>query len=52
MVSAKIVDTIFIIVALGYLRFESESRPASRRYPGKERRDLREPLGCKQTIFC
>jgi hypothetical protein len=27
-------------VTLGFIRFVSESRPASRRYPGKERRDF------------
>jgi hypothetical protein len=31
-------------VALGYLRFLGESRPASRRYPGKERQEVRELL--------
>jgi hypothetical protein len=31
-------------VALSFVRFVGESRPSSRRYPGKERRDLREPL--------
>jgi len=51
-------------MALGFVRFGGESRPArwielveiSRRYPGKERRDLREPLGSEllkeKTILC
>jgi methyl coenzyme M reductase gamma subunit len=32
-------------VALGSIRFEGESRPASHRYPGKEYREVHEPLG-------
>jgi hypothetical protein len=31
---------IAFFVALGFIRFAGESRPSSRRYPGKERRDL------------
>jgi len=35
---------IAFFVTIGFVRFGSESRPANSRYPGKERRDLREPL--------
>jgi hypothetical protein len=29
-----------LFITLGFVRFGSESRPASRRYPGKKHRDF------------
>jgi hypothetical protein len=38
--SPDLTAKLTLFAALGFIRFVGESRPSSRRYPGKERRDF------------